>query len=220
VTASAEQAPTGCVETRVKTYVLPAPVETPEQSRRRESDRRIFERFTFDYGRDPAGPEDGEAWWALLRERKRNLRHQVRAPAQPFEPDGGRWRRWTAALTLGRINRAETATRRPDNGREPRVRRYRRSTAARARDRPRRPGPEPPPPLARGARVSAVPRLVVELSIEGRTVAYVRCSTFEELRVGRELLRRDAPVELLSALGQLLDVLADRAADLDDGQAA
>jgi hypothetical protein len=68
--------------------------------------------------------------------------------------------------------------------------------------------------------VSAVPRLILELSVEGKTVAYVRCSTFEEeLRIGRELLRRDVLCEVVDALAQLLDALADRAAEHEQGHA-
>jgi hypothetical protein len=61
--------------------------------------------------------------------------------------------------------------------------------------------------------------VVVELPVEGRTVAYIRCSTFEEeLRLGRELLRRDVLCEVVGALAQLLDALADRAAEHEHEQ--
>jgi hypothetical protein len=63
--------------------------------------------------------------------------------------------------------------------------------------------------------------VVVELPVEGRTFAYIRCSTFEEeLRLGRELLRRDVLCEVVDALAQLLDALADRAAEREQGHAA
>jgi hypothetical protein len=137
-------------ETRVRVSTLPAPRATPEVQRQREADRRSVELFVFEHGRNPAGPEDGEAHLALVREQKRNLRHQAQTPPQPFEPDQGQWRRWTAALALGRMNRAEAAppSRRSTTGsaREPHPRR-RRHTSSRSRDRPRRePEPEPDPP--------------------------------------------------------------------------
>ena len=60
----------------------------------------------------------------------------------------------------------------------------------------------------------SVPRLVIELPIEGRASARVVCSTFEEeLRLGGDLLGRDVLGELIDTLAVLYDVLADRAAE-------
>jgi hypothetical protein len=63
--------------------------------------------------------------------------------------------------------------------------------------------------------------VILELPVEGRTFAYIRASTAEEeLRLGRELLRRDVLREVVDALAQLLDALADRAAEREQGDAS
>jgi hypothetical protein len=125
-----------------------APDETPEVRQQREAELRLVELFRYEQrdGRYPTGPKDGEAWWALVRERERNLLHQMKAPPLPVEPDRGRWRRRSAKRALGRIYRAEAdrisrvkadrinrveVAPRADNGREPRGRTARRVAAAR-----------------------------------------------------------------------------------------
>jgi hypothetical protein len=124
------------IETRVRVSTLPRPPETPKVQQQRAADRRTVELFQFEHGRDPAGPEDGEAGHAVLRERRRNLSQQMQAPPQPFEPDAGQWRRWTAARNLLRSLPHRTPERPVPRPREASPRRSRRGNAtSRVRER-------------------------------------------------------------------------------------
>jgi hypothetical protein len=133
------------VKTIVRSHAGGRAPSTPERRR----DFRVVELFNFDNGRWPERG-DGEAWEALVRLRDANLRHQVREPAQPWEPDRGRWRRWTAALALGRSARESASPQVPPRAR-PRGTTGRRVDASRAgqsRDGPPRPEDEDPDRVA------------------------------------------------------------------------
>jgi hypothetical protein len=204
------------IETRRRTSTLPQPPQSAEVQQQCEADRRSVEVFQFDHGRYPNGPNDGEAWQARRRMQKRSLRRQVQTPPQRFEPDHGQWRRWTAALTLGRINRAETAAPpRPDNGREPRTRRQ---TARRGGDSgDREPDLEPPGEdrravshgpggTGRAERLRVQPALMIEIEYEAGPRVVLLAGTFEDERRLRSWL---AGSSALRHVGELVRELQE-----------
>jgi hypothetical protein len=99
-------------------------------------DRRLVERFRRDQSRYPKSPDDGDAYWALVRGRSANLAAQAQTPALPGESSSTtKWRRESAAKALVRISRSSHTARGI-------VRRAVASTRPRERsDSPRRGGP-------------------------------------------------------------------------------
>lgn len=126
------------VKTTITTYTLPSAPRTPE----RERDHKTAWQFMLEHGFWP-GLNDGEAGEARRRLIEGNLRAQMEAPAQPWERDGGRWRRWSAIRQLARLDRRDHVDGRTrTRDREPRRPTRARRTGTRAgnsRDGPARP---------------------------------------------------------------------------------
>jgi hypothetical protein len=90
------------VETRITTHTIPSAEWTPQ----REHNYKTAERFMREHGDWPE-LGDGEAGKARRRLIEGSLRAHAQAPAQPFEPDGGRWRRRTARRQLLLLDRRD-----------------------------------------------------------------------------------------------------------------
>jgi hypothetical protein len=61
--------------------------------------------------------------------------------------------------------------------------------------------------------MSAVPKIVITIPVEGKAVAYIHATSLEEARrLGHELQARDLTVEVLEALLELCEQMVRRAA--------